>query len=231
MAVFGMSMMTFSLSATFALLLVLASLMIQTWSYETVIVLLPYLPQQVYIKPYEFYEILVPLDSLEPNDSYYIKTSFVGAESIDIFLKRKKIALDEATLYENSNFNQRYKRSFSKGLRDHVDQNGAPYSIFTLNEAKAYTDDENGEVYEIIKSGIDSKQYLVFTLLATRSSMTYDEEYLYKDAQITLELLPPSGAIHPRVNSMVLAYVLAVFFILVFLAVSYFFILPKHIKD
>ena len=105
MAVFGMSMMTLSLSATFALLLVLASLMIQTWSYETVIVLLPYLPQQVYIKPYEFYEILVPVDSLEPNDSYYIKTSFVGAESIDIFLKRKKIALDEATLYENSNFN------------------------------------------------------------------------------------------------------------------------------
>ena len=182
MAVFGMSMMTLSLSVTFALLLVLASLTIQTWSYETSIVLLPFLPQQVYIKPYEFYEILVPLESLEPNDSYYIKTSFVGAQSIDIFLKRKKLALDENALYENSNFNRRYKRSFSNGLRDHVDQNGAPYAVFKLNENKAYEDDENGEIYEIIQSGLDSKQYLVFTLLATRSSMSYDEDYLYKDA-------------------------------------------------
>ena len=124
----------------------------------------------------------MPLDNLAANDSYYVKTSFNGPESIDIFLKRKKLVIDEAALYENSNFNQRYKRSFSKGLRDHVDQNGAPYSVFTLNEDKVYSDDVNGEVYEIIKSGLDSKRYLVFTLLATRSSMTYNEDYLYKEA-------------------------------------------------
>ena len=65
-------------------------------------------------------------------------------------LKRKKIKYDDET-YESSDFNKRYKKAFSRGLRDHRDS-----SEFTLNEFQAYKDDPNKEIYEIIGSGIDS---------------------------------------------------------------------------
>ena len=100
-------------------------------------------------------------------------------------MKRKKKTLDNDGLYKESDFKKRYNKSFSRGLRDFQD-----YSQFTLNEFALYTDDPNEEIYEIISSELDSTRYLVFTFSAVKSSLAYDEETLYQESEMTLELLP-----------------------------------------
>ena len=92
----------------------------------------------------------MPVESLESDTSYYIRTSYKGSTGTDTILKRKKADYDSA-LYEGSDFKNRYTRAFSKGLRDH-----RYASTFTLNDAKMYADDPEGQIYEIIGSGIDS---------------------------------------------------------------------------
>ena len=119
----------------------------------------------------------MPVDSLESNQSYYIRTSYQGATGTDTILKRKKADYDSDTLYGNSDFKRRYTKSFSKGLRDHQYA-----STFTLNDSGRYSDDPEGKIYEIIDSGIDATRYLVFNLSAVKSSLAYDEETIYQDS-------------------------------------------------
>ena len=76
MAVLGLSLTAASITTSSLLLLAIACLTVQIWSYETSIVLLPGTPQVVGLKPYEFYEVLVPVDSLVSAENYYIRTSF-----------------------------------------------------------------------------------------------------------------------------------------------------------
>jgi len=89
-------------------------------------------------------------------------------------LKRKKSEKNNDELYNNSDFKRRYQKSFSKGLRDH-----RYASTFTLNDSGMYDDDPEGQIYEIIDSGLDTTRYLVFILSAVKSSLAYDEETLY----------------------------------------------------
>ena len=143
-------------------------------------------------------------------------------------MKRKKITLDNDSLYKESDFKKRYNKSFSRGLRDFQD-----YSQFTLNEFALYTDDPNEEIYEIISSDLDSTRYLVFTFSAVKSSLAYDEETLYQESEMTLELLPtnmPSN-FQSRVSSHWLSLIMTLLAIIIFIAVSYLLILPDHVKN
>ena len=72
-------------------------------------------------------------------------------------------------------------------------------SHFTLNSDGHYTDDQSRSMFEIIGSGIDSTQYLVFTLSQVNTALANDEETLYQESEVTLELIP-SGHMHHSIS-------------------------------
>lgn len=177
--------------------------------------------------PYEFYEVLVPVDSLTSDESYYIRTSYKGASGTDTVLKRKKADYDSDAEYNSSDFKQRYNKSFSKGLRDH-----RYASTFTLNSSGQYNDDPEGQNYEIISSGLDSTRYLVFILSAVKTSLAYDEETLYQESEVALELISNSTLSSiSRVNSNLVSILIGLVGIIIFVATVYFYILPDHVKN
>ena len=134
--------------------------------------------QVVGISPYEFYEILVPVDSLKANVPYTLKTSSQGPTHTDTIVSRKRSKVEDESLYNNSDFKQRHNRSFSRGLR-----NVQPSPVtFTLTDSKTFTDDPQQMMYEILSSSVDSSRYLVFTLFAMKNSLAYDEEALYQES-------------------------------------------------
>ena len=69
--------------------------------------------------PFEVYEVLVPVDSLEAGTGYNIKKSFTPASATDTIIKRKKVEYDFDNEYESSDFNRRYSKAFSRGLAGH----------------------------------------------------------------------------------------------------------------
>ena len=78
----------------------------------------------VSMNPYEFYEILVPVESLTADCDYLIRASYKGATSSDVAIKRKikTIDADSDELVENSFYSKKYSKAFSKGLRDFREQ-------------------------------------------------------------------------------------------------------------
>ena len=65
MAVLGLSNTAASITASLFLLLIIACLAVEIWCYDASIILILGVPQVVKLKPYEFYEVLVPLNDLE----------------------------------------------------------------------------------------------------------------------------------------------------------------------
>ena len=103
------------------------------------------------ISPYEFYEILVPVDSLQASIPYTLKTASQGPSHTDTTVSRKRVRIEDESLFNNSDFKQRYNKSFSRGLR-----NIQPNSVtFTLTDSKTFTDDTEESMYEILSSPVD----------------------------------------------------------------------------
>ena len=192
MAVLGVSTMTASLTTSILLLLFIACLTVQIWSCETSFIVQPGTTRVVRLIPFDQYEVLVPVDSLESGQSYYIRQTSESS-SYDTIVKRKKV---DKEIDESSETTQRLRRSFSKGMRDHQYS-----SHFTLSSDGHYIDDPLKQNFEIIGSGIDSTQYLVFTLSAVNTALAYDEETLYQESEVTLELIPSGQLNHKKLTS------------------------------
>ena len=97
------------------------------------------------LAPYELYEILVPVETLNEHQNYQIIASWNGGQSQDIIIKRKKKELNTEELYEGSDFKQRKEKSFAwKKLKDN-----RPSSQFEVNGAGRYTNDVDEVLYEI----------------------------------------------------------------------------------
>jgi hypothetical protein len=58
------------------------------------ILLLPKQPQVVSVRPYDVYDVYIPVESLQNDEDYWIKTSFEGGLAIEIVMKRKVIEHD-----------------------------------------------------------------------------------------------------------------------------------------
>ena len=71
----------------------------------------------------------------------------------------------------------------------------------------------------------------MFILSAVKSSLAYDEETLYQESEVALELMPNSSSNFSRVNSNYLSIIVGSASILLFLALVYFVILPDHVKN
>ena len=137
------------------------------------------------LDPFEVYEVLIPVDSLEADTAYNIKKSFTAASATDTIIKRKKVEYDFDTEYESSDFNRRYSKAFSRGLAHHRWS-----SEFKINSDGKYTDDLEGKLYEISSPVTDSRKYLVFNLTSMKAVMAFDEETLYSETEVGLELIP-----------------------------------------
>ena len=194
---------------------------------STPIILHPYRPQVLPLKPYEFYEVLVPTKLIEADTGYWIRTSFKGSSSSDIVMKRKNADYDSvrAKYLSESDFNQRFSKAFSKGLRDH-----RYASEFRLNNNKRYLDDPQGLKYEIVqKEG--GEEFLVFVLSVVRVSLAFDEAALYNTVDVSIELMQDSLDSFSTVNSFAVSLVATVVTIGVFLSMVYFVILPQSVRN
>ena len=165
----------------------ISCILTQVQSQIDTIVLLPNTPQIVSLDPFEVYEVLIPVDSIEADTTYAIKKSFIAASATDTIIKRKKLEVDIDAQFEDSDFNKRYSKAFSMGLAHHRWS-----SEFTLSTNGQYKDDPEGRLYEIIGSKHDSKKYLVFNLTSMKAVMAFDEETLYSETEVGLELIQES---------------------------------------
>ena len=80
----------------------------------------------------------MPLDYVEGSKNYWIKASYKGSQAIEPVIKRKNAEYDHdrAQKVSESDFNRRYSKAFTKGLRDH-----RYASAFSLTADKTYSDD------------------------------------------------------------------------------------------
>ena len=169
----------------------------------------------------------MPVHALGVDENYYIRTSYKGSTGTDTVLKRKKADYDSANGYQSSDFNKRYSKSFSKGLKDH-----RYASTFAINSDGFYMDDPEGTIYEIIGSSLDSSRYLVFVLSAVKQSLAYDEETLYQESEVALELVSDKTMSSiSRVDSNITSILIGIAGIFTFVASAYFCILPGSVKN
>ena len=86
-------------------------------------------------------------------------------------------------------------------------------------------------MYEIINS-LDSTRYLVFTFSAVKHSLAYDEEEIYQETDLTLELISKNAPanLQPRKLSYGISLILMILAIIIFIAVGYLLILPDRVK-
>ena len=72
---------------------------------------------------------------------------------------------------------------------------------------------------------------MMFNLSAVKASLAYDEETLYQDSEVVLELISNSqnNSIQ-RVEASTLSMTIGLMCVTIFLATSYFKILPDHVK-
>ena len=71
----------------------------------------------------------------------------------------------------------------------------------------------------------------MFILSAVKSSLAYDEETLYQESEIALELMPNTSSNFSRVKSDYLSIIVGTASIILFLALVYFAMLPDHVKN
>ena len=91
----------------------------QSFSYESSIVLRPGAAMIAKLDPYDIYEILVPVDSLNVGQTYMIVSSWNGGQSQDVLIKRKRLEYDSNGLYDQSDFKKRKSHAFArKALKD-----------------------------------------------------------------------------------------------------------------
>ena len=87
-------------------------------------------------------------------------------------------------------------------------------------------------MYEIIGSSLDSSLYLVFVLSAVKQSLAYDEETLYQESEVALELVSDrTMSSISRVDSNITSILIGLAGIFTFVASAYFCILPASIKN
>mmetsp|Transcript_15151 Transcript_15151/g.19174 ORF Transcript_15151/g.19174 Transcript_15151/m.19174 type:complete len:124 (-) Transcript_15151:672-1043(-) len=106
-----------AIAVTLLLFLVgLSLLSTLSFSYESAIILQPGSPLVATIAPYEVYEILVPVDTLNEHQEYKIVASWNGGQSQDVLIKRKAREFDATIdqLYDQSDFKQRRAHAFAK---------------------------------------------------------------------------------------------------------------------
>ena len=96
-------------SVALVFFVVLSLLSTLSWSHEQAIVLQPGSPMAAKLLPYEIYEILIPVDTLTPGQTYSVGLTWDGGLSQEIVVKRKKKELeaDYGELYEKSDFKRR----------------------------------------------------------------------------------------------------------------------------
>lgn len=64
-----------------------------------------------------------------------------------------------------------------------------------------------------------------------KASLAYDEENLYQESEVSLELITNSSDNISRVSSATVSILIGVALIIIFLANAYFIILPDHVKN
>ena len=183
--------------------------------------LLPNTPQVLLLDPFEIYEVLVPVDSLEVDMQYNIKKSFTAASATDTILKRKKVK------YVGEDFHIHERLAFSMGLAHHRWS-----AQFKIDADGHYTDDPTQQLYEILSPEADSRKYLVFVLTSMKAVMAFDEETLFSATEVALELIPEyQKDARQRMSTPLFCIVVCVVCILTFIVTVYCTLMPAHIKN
>jgi hypothetical protein len=188
------------------------------------LLLLPRQPLVVNVRPYEVYDIYVPVDSLAIDSDHWIKASYEGGLAIEINMKRKAIETDSSEEpNEESDFNKRYSRQLKQGLglRDHR------YAfMFQLDSRKRYTDDTEMKQFEIA-TGVDGKEYLAFTLSVFERAHSYDEALIFETCELSLRLMPNTLDSFSAVDSLVVSVGNTLIVLAAFLAIIYKKVMPR----
>jgi len=147
-------------------------------------------------------------------------------------IKRKQVNFDSNSegLYERSDFKQRKELAFAgKKLKDN-----RPSSQFEIFPNGTYVNDPTEQLYEIYRSEVDDRRYLVFLLSIFKISMAYDEELMMREMDIGLSITPEQGKnswFKSNAQFQIVAVLATALVIVAFFVALYFLVLPAHIKN
>jgi hypothetical protein len=75
------------------------------------------------LEPYKLYKVLVPLKSMIPSESYWIRIYHNGGHANDAIMRRQQVKAPGDNLearYVETQFYKKFGKTLQKGLKDHV---------------------------------------------------------------------------------------------------------------